>query len=246
MVTNKIRALNLRPLRGIQADNYRWRQIMLRYALPLLLTLNVAAATGNDELDIDKVNGSIHVPDNATAGKLSTVNGGIRIGAGAHAKSAETVNGGIDVGSNASVDSLETVNGGLRIGENVKVTKTAETVNGSITLDAGADITGKLSNVNGGIHLENAHVGGGIETVSGDIDVGANSRVEGGVLVEADHSWFRFGSGRLPRIVIGPHATVQGKLTFKRDVELYVSDSATIGNVEGAKPVKFSGDKPPL
>jgi DUF4097 and DUF4098 domain-containing protein YvlB len=218
---------------------------MLRYVLPLLLVLNGTAVAGNEDLDIDKVNGSIHVPDNATAGKLSTVNGGIRIGSGAHAKSAETVNGGIDIGANATIDSLETVNGGLRVGEKTKIAKAVETVNGSITLDNGADVAGKLNNVNGGIHLDNAHVGGGIETVSGDIDIGANSRVEGGILVEADHSWFRVGSSRLPRIVIGPHATVQGKLTFKRDVELYVSDSATIGNVEGAKPVKFSGDKPP-
>jgi DUF4097 and DUF4098 domain-containing protein YvlB len=220
---------------------------MLRYAIPLLLafSLGQAALAGNEDLDIDKVNGSIHVPDNATAGKLSTVNGGIRIGAGAHAKSADTVNGGIDVGTNVTLDSVETVNGGLRIGEKTRIAKTVETVNGSITLDSGVDVAGKLSNVNGGIRLDNAHVGGGIETVSGDIDVGPNSRVEGGILVEADHSWFRFGSGRLPRIVIGPHANVQGTLRFKRDVELYVSDSATIGNIEGAKPVKFSGDKPP-
>lgn len=218
---------------------------MLRYVLSVLLTFSAAAvAAGNEDLDIDKVNGSIHVPDNATAGKLSTVNGGIRIGAGAHAKSAETVNGGIDVGANATLDSLETVNGGLRVSEKVKIAKTVETVNGSITLDNGVDIGGKLSNVNGGIRLDNAHVGGGIDTVSGDIEVGANSRVEGGIVVEADHSWFRMGSGRLPRIVIGPHATVQGSLVFKRDVELYVNDSATIGNVEGAKPIKFSGDRP--
>jgi len=220
---------------------------MSRHAIPLLLALGFghAALASNDDLDIDKVNGSIHVPDNATVGKLSTVNGGIRIGAGAHAKSAETVNGGIDAAAGVSIDSLETVNGGLRIGENTKVAKTVETVNGSITLDTGVDVAGKLSNVNGGIHLDNAHVGGGIETVSGDIDVGANSRVEGGIVVEADHSWFHFGSGRLPRIVIGPHATVQGTLAFKREVELYVSDSATIGNVEGAKAIKFGGEKPP-
>jgi DUF4097 and DUF4098 domain-containing protein YvlB len=220
---------------------------MIRHALSFLLAVGLgqAALASNDDLDIDKVNGSIHVPDNATAGKLSTVNGGIRIGAGAHAKSAETVNGGIDVGSDATLDSLETVNGGLRIGEKAKVARTVETVNGSITLASGADVAGKLGNVNGGIHMDRAHVGGGIETVSGDIEIGANSRVEGGIVVEADHSWFHFGSSRLPRIVIGPHATVAGTLAFKRDVELYVSDSATIGSVEGAKPVKFSGDKPP-
>jgi acetyltransferase-like isoleucine patch superfamily enzyme len=217
-------------------------------ALLLGLTLATVAHAhrdGNDDLDIDKVNGSIHVPDNATAGKLSTVNGGIRVGANAHAKSAETVNGGIDVESGSTIDSLETVNGGVHLGENVKVSGTVEAVNGSITLAQGADVTGHASNVNGGIKLDGAHVGGGLETVSGDITIGANSRVEGGVLVNEDHSWFRMGSSRKPRIVIGPHATVQGKLAFKRDVDLYVSDSATIGPVEGATPTKFSGDQAP-
>ena len=87
-------------------------------------------------------------------------------------------------------------------------------------------------------------MGGGIETVSGDIDIGANSHVEGGILVDADHSWFHFGSSRDPRIVIGPHAVVQGALTFKREVTLYVSDSATVGKIDGAKAIRFSGDKP--
>ena len=91
--------------------------------------------------------------------------------------------------------------------------------------------------------IEQAHVGGGIETSSGDITIGANSRVEGGVLVNEDHSWFHVSTHK-PHIVIGPHATVQGTLQFKREVELYVSDSATIGKVEGATPHKFSGDQP--
>ena len=223
---------------------------MKRLTLALLLGLTLATAAharrdGNEDLDIDKVNGSIHVPDNATAGKLSTVNGGIHVGANAHAKSAETVNGGIDVENGSTLESLETVNGGLRLGENVKVTGTVEAVNGSITLGRGTDVSGHASNVNGGIKLDAAHVGGGLETVSGDITIGANSRVEGGVLVNEDHSWFRVGSSRKPRIVIGPHAVVSGTLAFKREVDLYVSDSATIGPVEGASPVKFSGDAPP-
>ena len=221
---------------------------MTRFALSLLLILSpigVTYAGGNDDLDIDKVNGSIQVPDNATVGKLSTVNGSVHVGANAHAKSAETVNGGIDVETGATLDSLETVNGGLHLNDKVRIAKTVETVNGSITLGAGADVAGHLSNVNGGIKLDAAHVGGGIETVSGDITIGANSRVEGGVLMDEDHSWFHMSSSRKPRVVIGPHATVQGKLTFKREVDFYVSDSATIGAVEGATPTKFSGDQPP-
>ncbi|MEO8802255.1 MAG: hypothetical protein ABI304_10140 [Rudaea sp.] len=220
---------------------------MIRIALSILLAFafNFSAFAGNESLDIDKVNGSIHVPDNATAGKLSTVNGSIHVGAGAHVSDTDTVNGDIDIGDGSSVASVNTVNGGIHIGAKTRVTETVEAVNGSITLAAGADVAGKLSNVNGTIQLTAGHVGGGIETVSGDISVGANSRVEGGITVEADHSWFHFGFTRKPRIVIGPHAVVEGELTFKRDVDLFVSESATIGNVRGATPTKFSGDAPP-
>ncbi len=218
---------------------------MIRYALPLLLACAAAPALAdNSDLDIDKVNGSIRIPDNSTAGKLSTVNGGIHVGAGAHVKTTETVNGGTDIDRDSTVTSIETVNGGVQIGEKVKVEKTVETVHGGITLQSGADVAGKVSNVNGGMHINGAHVGGGLETTSGDIDLGANSRIEGGILVNEDHSWFHSGNSRKPRVTIGPHATVQGNLTFKRDVDLYVSDSATIGAVQGATPNKFSGDRP--
>ena len=138
---------------------------MIRYALPLLLAFAaVPALADNSDMDIDKVNGSIRVPDNATAGKLSTVNGGIHIGAGAHVKTAETVNGGVDVDRDSTLTSIETVNGGVQVGEKVKVEKTVETVNGGITLQPGADVAGKVSNVNGGMRINGAHVGGGLET----------------------------------------------------------------------------------
>jgi DUF4097 and DUF4098 domain-containing protein YvlB len=219
--------------------------LMIRYALPLLLAFAaVPVRADNADLDIDKVNGSIRIPDNSTAGKLSTVNGGIHVGAGAHVKTTETVNGGTDVDRDSTVTSIETVNGGVQVGEKVKVEKTVETVNGGITLQPGADVAGKVSNVNGGMHINGAHVGGGLETTSGDIDIGANSRIEGGLLINEDHSWFHSSSSRKPRVTIGPHASVQGNLEFKRDVDLYVSDSATIGPVKGATPNKFSGDHP--
>ena len=214
-------------------------------ALSAALACGTAFAAGNADLDIDKVNGSIHVPDNATVGKLSTVNGSIHVGDGAHAAGATTVNGSIHLGANATIDALDTVNGGIHVGAGTKIARTIEAVNGSIALATGADVGGKVSNVNGSIALDAAHVGGGIETTSGDINVGANSRVEGGILINKDNSWFHFGTSRDPRIVIGPHAVVQGDLVFKRDVQLYVSNSATVGKIEGAKPISFSGEKPP-
>jgi hypothetical protein len=37
---------------------------------------------------------------------------------------------------------------------------------------------------------------------------------------------------------------VDGTLEFEREVELYVSETATIGEVKGATAVRYSGDEP--
>ena len=82
-------------------------------------------------------------------------------------------------------------------------------------------------------------------TTTGDIEIGANSRVEGGILVnDSGENRVSFGKPKIPRVVIGPGAVVKGALRFRREVKLYVSDRATIGTVEGATAIKFSGDHP--
>jgi hypothetical protein len=211
-------------------------------ALVLALALGGVAHAS----DLDKVNGDVHVSSGQSVGDVSTVNGDIRVDDKATVDKAETVNGSITIGAHASATSLETVNGSVTLGTDARVSGVVTTVNGSINLDQGADVAGRTSNVNGGIHLKAAHVGGGLKTVGGDIDVGAGSRVEGGILVDKPGGWFNMGwqRQRTPRIVIGPGAVVKGTLEFRRDVELYVSDRAQIGPVKGATPQKFSGDQP--
>ena len=209
----------------------------------ILLSLCFAGGAFARGVDVDKINGSIQVESGQQAGDLSTVNGSIHIAGGASAAKVSTVNGGIELGEHSAVDSLETVNGGIQLGAGAKVAKTVEAVNGSVQLGKGADVAGHVSNVNGRFTLDAAHIGGGIETVGGDIEIGANSRVERGVLVDRQHGWFNWGN-RKPRIVIGPHAVVEGTLEFRREVDLFVSDSATIGTVTGATPQQFSGDHP--
>ena len=162
---------------------------------------------------------------------------------GATVEEADTVNGSIELGDRARASSLETVNGAISMGKSTQVAGKVSAVNGSIQLAEGADVGGKLENVNGTIKLDAAHVAGGIETVAGDITVGANSHVEGGILVDKVHGWFH-GGNRNPAIIIGPHAVVTGTLEFRREVELKVSDSAQIGPVKGATAVKFSGATP--
>jgi hypothetical protein len=219
-------------------------QTLRGVVIPVALAMACATAGTAAASDIDKINGSIRVDAGQQVDDVSTVNGSVRIGRDARARNVETVNGSVLLDTNATAESIDNVNGSISIEEGAKVAKDVESVNGSITLEKGADVTGKASNVNGRISLESAHVGGGIATNTGDINIGRDSRVEGGILVEKSNSWVRLGKEPVPRIVIGPGAVVQGPLKFEREVKLFVSETAKIGPVEGATAVKFKGDHP--
>jgi acyl-[acyl carrier protein]--UDP-N-acetylglucosamine O-acyltransferase len=204
------------------------------------LALPALAAAQND---IDKINGSVQVEAGQKVGDVSTVNGAVRIADGASLRKASTVNGSVDLGDKTQASEVSSVNGSITLGGTSHVSGEVTAVNGALHLAPGADVGGKLGNVNGAIVLDAAHVAGGIDTVGGDVTVGANSRVEGGILVDKPGGWFNWNS-RVPVIIIGPHAVVQGTLEFRRDVVLKVSDSAQIGPVKGATPQKFSGAMP--
>ena len=148
--------------------------------------------------------------------------------------------GGIQADVDATAGSLETVNGGIRIEGRNRVAS-IETVNGSIFAGRGSDVSHGVETVNGAIGLVDTDVGGNVNTVNGDVTVGVDSHVRGGITVEKPRGG---GMGiafkpRIPRIVIGPGAAVDGPLVFKREVKLYVHNTARIGTVTGATPVAF-------
>ena len=207
-----------------------------------LLMFSAVAIAHDDDNDTSKVNGSISVQDGQTAGALDTVNGSIRVGDDATISKAGTVNGSVKLGANVTAQSLDTVNGAIDVGARSKISGDIDAVNGRVSLDEGVDIGGKVENVNGAIRLNAAHVVGRIKTTSGDIEIGADSRVDGGILVEKP-GWF-FGNSKTPTVTIGPRAVVGGTLEFRRDVELFVSESATVGPITGATAKRFSGDRP--
>ena len=197
--------------------------------------------------DIDKVNGSITAEAGQFYGDLSTVNGGIDLQRGAKVEDVETVNGGIEAGDEVVARSVSTVNGGIRFGQRAQVDGDVETVNGGIFFDRGSNVRRGVSTVNGGIGLVDTDLGGGIETVNGDITVGVGSHVKGGIRVEKPTgNWgLRMGKPKVPRIVIGPNAVVEGNLVFEREVTLHVHQSARIGNVSGATAQRYSTATPP-
>lgn len=190
------------------------------------------------------VNGSVDVPAGEHVGAVGTVNGSVKVGDNAVVAGVRTVNGPVEMGAHAAADAVKAVNGEVTLSDGAHVAHDIVTVNGMIDLKSGADVGGEVKNVNGHIRLAGAHVAGGLETIGGDIDVTGDSHVEGGILVRKPHELFTTDT-RKPRIVIGPGAVVQGNLRFEREVQLYVSDKATIGPVTGATPIAFSGDKPP-
>ena len=219
----------------------------------LLFTVLLAAAgvaQAHDEQrirDIDKVNGSITAEAGQFYGDLSTVNVGIDLQRGAKVEDVETVNGGIEAGDEVVARSVSTVNGGIRFGQRAQVDGDVETVNGGIFFDRGSNVRRGVSTVNGGIGLVDTDLGGGIETVNGDITVGVGSHVKGGIRVEKPTgNWgLRMGKPKVPRIVIGPNAVVEGNLVFEREVTLHVHQSARIGNVSGATAQRYSTATPP-
>ena len=172
------------------------------------------------------------------------------------AEAIETVTRDISLSSHASAESLESMTGSITLQRDSRVTGDVETGNGALILEPGSEVAGDLSNDTGMIRIDGARVGGRVSTTYGDIYVGPDSRLDGGILAHKRNViGLSFGDLKLgvpmgrstpPRVVIGPGAKVSGVLRFKRKVELLVSESATIGPVEGATPVTFGAGEDPL
>jgi cytoskeletal protein CcmA (bactofilin family) len=245
---------------------------MIRQISLAALTVTIAASTAlaDDQQPIASVMTSIHIDAGQRAGEISDVNGSIHIGENAIVGNVHDVNGSVHVDQGATAASLTTVNGSLHIGPGVRVTNDVHTVNGSIMAEPGLEVAGSLSalngsltlssghvagdvaNLNGTIRILGSHVGGNVSGANGGIEIGANSRVDGSLHVHKMESngWFNWWnlfsfSRSPPRIVIGPGAVVSGPLVFEQEVKLYVSDRATVGPIQGATAIRFSGATPP-
>lgn len=224
-----------------------------------LLVAIPAAASVNKSISIDdgatadgasSVNGSVTVGSDATiTGRLSTVNGKITIGDGAVVEDARTVNGALRIGHKVTADDLETVNGSIRLESDSRIDGSVSAVNGSIRVDKGGRIERDLSNVNGDIEIDASEIGGSLSTVSGDVELADGAVIKGDLVVEkpGKSGWFNKDT-RVPTVIVGPGCRVEGTLRLKREVKLYISESATVGAVEGVMSmddaIRFSGDRP--
>ena len=211
---------------------------------------DVDVAAGASVSDANTVNGTVNVEANARAGDTNSVNGSISIASGGQVADAKTVNGSIKLGEHAEAKDATTVNGSVTLGRGATVSGNARSVNGALDLAPDSTVKGSLRNVNGQITVDDAHVGNGITTADGDIDIAGSSVIDGGIKVEESKGGgflgIHFGSNKVPRVVVGAGATVNGPLTFEKPVKLYISDQAHVaGPINGAAAVKFSGATPP-
>ena len=225
----------------------------------MLLAVPAMAATINKSVKIEagaesggasSVNGSISVGEDAVVtGNVKTVNGTIRVDQGASIEDASTVNGAVRLAEGVKSGSLSTVNGSVKVGSSTAVDGEVSAVNGRITIEKGSNVSTGVSNVNGQIELEGAVVGGNLETVNGDVSLEDKSVVKGDLVVEKNSGWgWGKSKSRKPRIVVGPGSRVEGKIILKREVELFISETAEVGGVEGEMSmddaIRFSGKRP--
>jgi hypothetical protein len=221
-------------------------------ALPAAASINksITIGAGESSSGASSVNGSLTVGDNASvSGELSTVNGSVKVGDNAVIEDVDTVNGSIKLGRDVRAEDIETVNGAIRMDTGVQVSGEVSAVNGAIRLDKGGSVQRDLGNVNGDIELIASEVGGDVSTVSGDVDLSEQAVIRGNLVVEKPTSmgWFK-KDRRDPTITIGPGSRVEGVIRVEREVKLFISESASVGGVEGVRSlddaVRFSGNRP--
>jgi DUF4097 and DUF4098 domain-containing protein YvlB len=193
---------------------------------------------------ISAVNGAVEIGrDCRVNGEISSVNGGISIEGGSTVGGIENVNGRVRLTEDVTVDGdIENVNGQITLGPGTRIEGDVETVNGSIKADERTVIGGRVVSVNGAISLSGVQVAG-VQSHNGSIQLDAGTEVNGPLTMKRS-TGFNLEIGKPPKVVIGADVRVDGPLTFEREVQLYVHESATIGEVTGAEAVGFSGDEP--
>jgi len=230
-------------------------QVLFVALMCLSMAMPAQAWNSNKSIKVDDgartgsqstVNGSVTIGRDAVVdGDVETVNGTIRIEENATVDDASTVNGGLRVASGVTADSIESVNGKIRLGENVTIDRDISVVNGKIRVERGSRVGSDVSNVNGEITLIGVEVGGDVTTVNGNVSLSDQTVVQGQLLVEKPSGWGWNNSRRKPKVIVGPGSRVVGGIELEREVELYISNTADVSAVRGVMSmddaVRFDG-----
>lgn len=230
------------------------RRMITRFLIIALtgLVLTGCDTSVNEDVDIAAyseksggartLNGDVRVGEHAvvSSGDLKTINGRIEVSEGAKVNDCATVNGSVAIRREAKTGNIESVNGDLRLDEEVTVDGNIRLVNGGVVLKPGTVVKGDVGTVNGPIEIHGATIKGSVVNYHGGMTITDGTLVKGGLVVKESDSHQKVE----PVIIIGPSTEIVGTLEFKRPVRLYVHDTASVGEIKGAKPIRFSGDLP--
>ena len=214
----------------------------MKYAtFAVVAVIAFVAGAGNrpslasDSRSVTAINDSVEASAGQTYDKVTTVNGSVHVRSGATVETAHTVNGEVELESDAQVGTVNTVNGELEIGAGASVARDATTVNGGIRMAKHTRVGGGVSTVSGEIELNGTEVGGTVSTVNGDIDLTDGARVRGDLLVKKPTGNWGWNKGHEDpvKVHICASCVVEGDLRFERPVELRVDNGAKIGKVIG-------------
>lgn len=203
-------------------------------ALPLLgaCTLHIDRATRlvgtSQHGPLYQVDGSIDLAPGSSAGNLTGVSTDITLQRGAQAGRLRTVDGAICLEPRATArGDVMSVDGPIRLANDARVLGNVQTLTSAITLD-------------------DAVIGGGLETVSGTIRVDGNTLVNQGIVLKKPTP-HETGPDveRLPTLIIGPKARIMGTVVAERGGNVWISRAAQVGRVEGATVHWFDGATPP-
>lgn len=194
--------------------------------------------------DISLVNGRIDIGSECRInGNVSNVNGRIQIGSGSRAHQISNVNGRISLAEDVEIDGdVSSVNGRIELGHNARVSGEVESVNGRISVSEGVAIDGGITSVNGRIEMRGARAAS-LVTNNSSVLLDEGTVIAGELRIRKSKG-INFNAGSPPKIVIGRDVTVEGPLKFEREVELFVHESASVGEITGAEAATYSGNEP--
>lgn len=196
----------------------------------------------HEQPNLKSVNGRIEVGDGLKVGDVKTTNGRIRLGDEVVAKDVRTTNGSIAVGRGGTLDSVRSTNGSLSI-EGGKVKGDVRTTNGAIRIEDESVIEGNVISANGHIELDEAKVKDNVELSNGRMDL-RRAEIGGDVVIHERRGSSWFGRHKKPVVVIGAETVVKGDIIARQEIELFVHESAKVGNIVGAEAQTFSGRNP--
>jgi hypothetical protein len=162
-----------------------------------------------------QINKSIEIADGEKhKDDITTVNGSITIGNNCEILgSCQSINGGIEIGKGSIVRNINTVNGSILIEKDVRVNGDLHSINGSITIKSGTVVTQNVDVINQFIRIDGSNIGGNITIDNGDVFLGAQTEVEGSILVSTERMIEIEGSKRRSVLIeISDGSVVKGNI----------------------------------